>query len=132
MSSVYLALHLALHGTPLTANGRSVIRDWVHVSDVARAIVDLLAAPRLGHHTYNVTSEAVTTEQLLNAVAAAVPGTTVGWVELASNANVPLFSELAPAPLSIDRLQADIGFKPRYSVIEGVNAHANWLRRRTS
>ncbi len=131
MSSIYLALHLALEGTPLTANGRSVLRDWVHVSDVARAIVDLLAAPRLHHHTYNVTSEAVKTEQVLNAVVAAVPGTTVGWVESASNANVPLFSELVPAPLSIDRLQADIGFKPRFSVVEGVSAYADWLRRRT-
>jgi UDP-glucose 4-epimerase len=130
MSSVYLALHLALHGTPLTANGRSVIRDWVHVSDVVRAIVDLMEAPRLNHHTYNVTSEAVTTEQLLNAVVAAVPGATVGWVELASTANVPLFSEQVPAPLSIDRLKTDIGFEPRYAVVEGVNAYANWLRSR--
>jgi UDP-glucose 4-epimerase len=132
MSSVYLALHLAIQGTPLTANGRSVIRGWVHVTDVARAVVDLLTAPRLHHHTYNVTGEAVKTEQVLNAVVAAVPGTTVGWVESASNANVPLFSDLVPAPLSIERLQADIEFKPQFSVVEGIDAYANWLRSRTS
>lgn len=130
MSSIYLALHLALDGTPLRANGRSVIRDWVHVSDVAHAIIHLLAAPRLDHHTYNVTGEAVTTEQLLTAAVAAVPGATVDWVESVSNANVPVFSEQVPAPLSVERLKADIGFAPRYSVDEGVNAYAAWLRSR--
>jgi UDP-glucose 4-epimerase len=130
MSSLYLALHHALAGKPLTANGRSIIRDWVHVTDVARAIVDVLTAPRLGHQTYNVTGEAVTMEQLLYAVVAAVPGATVDWVEAPSNANVPVFTEQVPAPLSIERLKADVGFVPRYSVIEGVSAYADWLRSR--
>jgi UDP-glucose 4-epimerase len=130
MSSIYLALHLALAGAPLRANGRSVIRDWVHASDVAGAIVDLLDGQCLNYDTYNVTGEAVTTERLLQAVVAVIPGTTVDWVQSASVANVPVFSEQVPAPLSIDRLRADVGFAPRYSLVEGVSAYAAWLRGR--
>jgi nucleoside-diphosphate-sugar epimerase len=132
MSSIYAALHLALEGRPLAANGRYVVRDWVHVHDVARAIIDLLIAPNLNYDVYNVTGEALTTEQLLKAVTAAVRGTSVDWVESASNANVPLLTERIPAPLSIDRLTADIGFRPRYSTREGIHAYAAWLRRRAT
>ena len=127
MSPVYNAVHLALSGQPIRCNDRYAPRDHVHVHDVAHAISLVLHTPDLAHDIYNIAGDNVTTEALLAAVAAAVPDTSIEWVDSAEDANFPV-SAAVRGPLDMSRLRADTGYVQRFGIEDGVAEYVGWVR----
>ncbi len=95
---------------------RPACRDWLYVRDAVAGIMALLDAGTLPHDVYNV---AAGYEWPLTAwceqLQARYPG--FRWALAASEAaNVNLFDRADRAPLSIARLCADTGFRPRFDL----------------
>lgn len=128
MSLVYQAVHLALAGTPLRSNAPAAIRDWIHGRDVASAVAALAATPALRHDVYNLAGPAVTVAELLDIVAAVLPGTQVQWVDSPAAANLPIPTTAIRGPLSTRRLQQDTGFRPAITIERGIRAYVAALR----
>lgn len=123
MSTVYVAIRRALVGEPLRAPAAAAgwRRDWLHGDDAARAIGALLEQAAPAHRVYNLSGTAITTERLLAAVAAAVPGTGIEWVDDPSRANIAA-PTIAAAGRNLDcrRLEEGLGVRPQIGIEEGV------------
>lgn len=95
---------------------------FVHVDDVAEAVAAGLAATRLGHYTYNVTSgEVLTMPQIVAIAGQALPG-----------ASVELIPGVDDAPevqtdFSLARIGADTGWRPRLPLATGFAAYVRAL-----
>ena len=88
------------------------IRDYVHVGDVARALVDLVAAPLLG--IVNIaTGIGTSVKALAGMMCAAVGQPERSLVELE-----PVSSYLV---LAIDRARAELGWTPSIELERGVS-----------
>jgi UDP-glucose 4-epimerase/UDP-glucuronate 4-epimerase len=129
MSAVHIALELALAGQPLRCLAPQHSRDWIHGRDAARAMIALLRSATLSHGVYNLGGEAIAMERLLRAVAAAVPGSTVEWVDRPEAANVPSNRDPdAFRNMDTGRLRRDVGFQQSIGIDEGIRETADWLR----
>lgn len=127
MSTVYTALRLALAGEPLRAAAPAAgwRRDWLHGQDAARAMAALLRAAAPRHNLYNLSGEPISTARLLDAVAAAVPGTRIEWVDDPGRANVPA-PDAAAAGRNLDcrRLRRELAVAPEIGIEAGIRAEA--------
>jgi UDP-glucose 4-epimerase len=115
--------------TPVRIGGASPGRDWVHGADVGQAVVRLLAAPRLNHVVYNVSSgEAVTFRSLVEMFAEE------GLI-VAEDSGAPEFApriEDHRPPLDIARLTTDTGFRPGIRLRDGIRALVAFHRGRAA
>ncbi|WP_093089618.1 NAD-dependent epimerase/dehydratase family protein [Pseudonocardia oroxyli] len=93
--------------------------DLCYVKDCGRAIALLMAAERLSHSVYNISSGSlVRYAEVVDAINRAVPG-----------ADLSLPPGGAPGGhLDITRLQQDTGFVPEYDVERAVRDYVAWLR----
>jgi nucleoside-diphosphate-sugar epimerase len=107
---------------------RPGLRDWVYARDVAQAVLLLLDAPRLNHAVYNVGSGfRWTIEDWCRRLAARHPGLTHRLSSDPAECNVDLHSPLDRAPLSIDRLNQELGYRPRYDLDAAFTDLMAWL-----
>lgn len=98
--------------------------DLCYVKDCGRAIALLMAAKRLNHGTYNVsTGRLVRYSEVVAAINAVVPGANITLPE-GRNPDRPPDNYL-----DTTRLRADTGFRPEYDVERAVPDYADWLRR---
>ncbi|KAB2370963.1 NAD-dependent epimerase/dehydratase family protein [Actinomadura montaniterrae] len=101
--------------------------DLCYVKDCGRAIALLMAAERLNHRVYNVSSgRPVRYGDAVAAINAAVPGADITLPE-GRNPDQPQGNHL-----DITRLTEDTGFQPEYDVERAVSDYAAWLRRHDS
>jgi UDP-glucose 4-epimerase len=126
LSAIQAWTRAAIRGEPLRVGGpATAVRDPIYVADVAAGIAAVLLAERLPHDVYNVGwGRGVTTEATLAAIARLVPGLKV---ELAPG-EPSRWPSLARGPLSIERLQRDLGWTPAYDLDSGLAAYVGWLR----
>ncbi|MDX2100976.1 MAG: NAD(P)-dependent oxidoreductase [Alphaproteobacteria bacterium] len=107
---------------------RPGLRDWVYARDVADGIVRLLNAPKLDHGVYHIGSGfRWTLEDWCSRLARRYPG--FAWRLSADPAEmtVDLFSTTDRAPLLIDRLVAETGFRPRFDLDAAFADFMTWL-----
>jgi UDP-glucose 4-epimerase len=98
--------------------------DLCYVKDCGRAIALLMAAERLNHRIYNVSSgRLVGYSEVVAAINAAVPGANITLPE-GRNPDRPPDNYL-----DTTRLRADTGFRPEYDVEHAVPDYVDWLRR---
>lgn len=129
MSTVHHAVALAMAGQPIIATAPDLGRDWTHAADVGGGVALLLALPRPGHDLYHLgIGRDFTLEETLAAVAAAVPGTRITWVDDIDQTNIPLSITNRRPALGIDRAERDLGFIPRYDIQAGIAAYVARLR----
>ena len=104
------------------SDGRQV-RDYMHVTDVANALVALLHSDVQG--PVNIaTGEAHPIATLIEHIAAATgKPELIGWGEREIPAGDPLRLEA-----NVDRLLNEVGFTPRYSLEEGIAQTVDWWR----
>ncbi|MBL8701187.1 MAG: NAD(P)-dependent oxidoreductase [Alphaproteobacteria bacterium] len=107
-------------------------RDWIYSRDIARAIVLLLDAPRLGHAVYNVTAGIVWDARLVaEAMALALPGFAWRVADDAAAANIRYHSPPGRARRSprIDRIRTDLGYTPEFMPALAAADYAAWVAR---
>jgi UDP-glucose 4-epimerase len=122
--------HLAVQGTPcVRVNTLAAAGDYVHVEDVARAIIALLRAPRLRYSTYNIAQGVTTTiGELVDWAAEKAPGFHA-QVSAASEADIVQDESLRAGmwgAYDISRISTETGWRPR-PVREALHAYMDWI-----
>jgi UDP-glucose 4-epimerase len=105
---------------------RPGVRDWLYAPDAARAVLALVDAPRLVHRLYNIgPGRSFSVLDWGKQLAARRPGfsCTVG-----KPANVDLGGDRDRAPLSVQRLAEETGFRARFGLKESVKHLDEWAR----
>lgn len=98
--------------------------DLCYVDDCARAIATIHRAGQLEHRVYNVgAGRSVGTSELVETVAAAVPGATLPEEVYRVDA-----VERPAAHMDVTRAEKELGLTPQFSLREGIAAYAEWLR----
>ena len=108
-----------------TTHGRQR-RDFMHVEDVASALVALLLADRVTGPVNIASGRPVPVRELISTIASEVGRPElVGWGELALGANEP---PLVAADVA--RLRDEVGFAPRRGLADGLREVVDWWRER--
>jgi len=107
---------------------RPGLRDWVYARDVAQAVLLLLDAPRLNHPVYNVGSGfRWTIEDWCRRLVARHPQLKHRLSSDPAECNIDLHGPLDRAPLAIDRLNQELGYRPRYDLDAAFTDLMAWL-----
>lgn len=123
MSPPYMMVHAALDKRRLVIHGPDLGRDWTYVDDIINGIYLLLTVPReqLRHTEYNVScGEPGTNRDIAQAVLAAEPDFSYIFCKDTEEADMVLFPPITRGAMDIGRLKADTGFRPRFSLKEGI------------
>jgi nucleoside-diphosphate-sugar epimerase len=106
---------------PVSIFGGAIARDWTHVDDIAAGIDALARAERLRHPVYNLSAGvAVSLSQVAETFAR--HGLRVSETDDPAAADIVQRPGDARPPLSLARLVADTGFRPRHDIASGVAA----------
>lgn len=127
----YVFLHRALSGQPIRINAPDAVGDHIHAVDVAKAIISLLDknAP-LQHPVYNIAyGQAVTMGDLLDTIAAIIPGTRWEVADAASCDVVanPTFKGGRWGAYDISRISTETGWRPR-PLVDALGDYADFIR----
>jgi len=116
-----------VNGKPVRLErGGDQLDDIVYVDDVAESLVLALVAKRLNHPAYNIGSgKGQTLRQFADAVRAAVPAADI---EVGPGLNPMGFDVHYYAILDISRARDDLGYAPRFGLVEGVRDYVESLR----
>ncbi len=122
--------HLAVDRVQrVRVNSLSAVGDYIHVEDVARALVSLLRAPALRYSAYNVAAGAtVSVGDLVGWAAEKAPGFHAE-VSAADEADILQDATLRDGmwgAYDISRISAETGWKPR-PVREALHAYIDWI-----
>ena len=122
--------HMALAGVErVRVNTLDAVGDYIHVEDVARAIVSLLRAPRLHYSVYNIACGATASiGELVSWVAEKVPGFGVQIVpaEQADILQDPALRDGMWGAYDVSRIFSETGWKPR-PMREALHAYMDWI-----
>jgi len=121
---------LALDGARrVRVNTLEAVGDYIHVEDVARAIISLLLAPRLRYSTYNIALGATASiGDIVHWVAEKIPG-------FRAELSAPEHAELLQDPqlrdgmwgaYDISRIHGETGWTPR-PMREALHGYMDWL-----
>jgi UDP-glucose 4-epimerase len=110
-------------------NTLAAVGDYIHVEDVARAVVSLLRAPALRYGTYNIAAgRTATVGDLVGWAAEKAPGFRA---EITAAADADIVQDAALSDgmwgaYDISRISAETGWKPR-PVREALHAYMDWI-----
>ena len=122
--------HMALEGAKrVRVNTLAAVGDYIHVEDVARAVVSLLRARALRYGAYNVAAgTTATVGDLVGWAAEKVPGFQAE-ITAAADADIVQDASLSDGmwgAYDISRISAETGWKPR-PVREALHAYMDWI-----
>jgi nucleoside-diphosphate-sugar epimerase len=117
-------LRAALEGERYAlAEGGDHLVEYIHVEDAAEAGVAAATAGDLGQDVYNITGDRqVSLAQAAGVVRALVPG---AHIEIGPGYIATLDRQ---GRQDITAAARDLGYRPRWSLEDGVRAYADWLR----
>lgn len=122
--------HMALDGTQcVRVNTLDAVGDYVHVEDVARAIVSLLHAPHLRYSTYNIAcGTTASIGDLVGWAAEKVPGfrAEVAPPDRADILQDPALKDGMWGAYDISRIAGETGWKPR-PTRDALHAYMDWI-----
>jgi len=122
--------HMAVEGVKrVRVNTLDAVGDYIHSEDVARAIVSLLRASRLGYSAYNVAYGATATlGDMIQWAAEKVPGFSAEVVpsEQADILQDPTLRDGMWGAYDVSRIFGDTGWKPR-PMREALHAYMDWI-----
>lgn len=108
---------------------RPGLRDWVYSRDVANSIVQILIKKELKYDVYNIGSgRSWTIEQWCQLLKGEFSQFDYEVIENSNKSNVDFFVPKDANKLSIDRLQLDIGYSPRYGMEQSFEDYMNWIK----
>jgi UDP-glucose 4-epimerase len=122
--------HLAAKGTTcVRVNTLTAVGDYVHVEDVAQAIIALLRAPELRYRTYNIAQGVTTTiGELVEWASEKAPGF---HAKITAPSDADIVQDEYPragmwGAYDISRISAETGWKPR-PVRDALHAYIDWI-----
>jgi len=122
--------HMALDGQKrVRVNTLDAVGDYIHVEDVARAIVSLLLAPRLRYSAYNIACGATASiGDLVRWAAEKVPGfhAEIAPPEQADILQDPALKDGMWGAYDISRIGHETGWAPR-PVREAMHSYMDWI-----
>lgn len=105
---------------------RPGVRDWLYAPDAARAVLAILEAPRLAYRIYNIgPGRSFSVLDWGKRLAARRPGFSCA---VGKPANIDLGGHRDRAPLSVQRLADETGFRARFGQDESVAHLDQWAR----
>ncbi|MDQ6434294.1 NAD(P)-dependent oxidoreductase [Mesorhizobium sp. LHD-90] len=105
--------------------GRDFYRQYVHVDDVATALVLALDAEKLPRRSYTITGGSyVTLAEVARTVKAALP-----QADITMGAGPDPIDDVQ-ARFDISAAERDLGYRPRISLLDGIRSYAQWLAAR--
>lgn len=108
---------------------RPGVRDWIYAPDVARAVQAVARAATLQHRVYNVSStQAWSALAWGEALAVRRPDLVCRLAHTDEQPTIALHSEADRAPLSSDRLHAELGWQAAYGLADSVAHLDAWHR----
>ena len=128
MSVIYQLAHAAVRGEDIAVFGADRSRDFCYITDVAEAFARLALADTLRYDVYNVAGErAATVREVCDALCTLAPD--FSWSECEQQvADVVAMPGSERNTLDLSRLRDDVGFVPRYSLLDGLTEYLAWLR----
>jgi len=122
--------HLAVQGAKrVRVNTLAAVGDYIHVEDVARAVVSLLRAPALRYAVYNIAAgRTATVGDLVAWAAEKAPGF---HAEITAAADADIVQDAALSggmwgAYDISRIGAETGWQPR-PVRQALHAYMDWI-----
>jgi UDP-glucose 4-epimerase len=122
--------HLAVEGVMrVRVNTLAAVGDYIHVEDVARAVISLLRAPALRYGAYNIAAgTTATVGDLVGWAAEKTPGF---HAEISAAADADILQDATLSDgmwgaYDISRISAETGWKPR-PVREALHAYMDWI-----
>ena len=105
-----------------------IAKDWIYIEDVAEAFARLVEAPQLRYAMYNLgLGESVMVRDVMDYIRRAWPRIEVSvmpnWTP-----NPNLSSARLRPPLAMTRLAEDVGFRPQFTLEQGIARYAEWLK----
>ena len=122
---------LALRGAAAIVPLKEVWRDWIYSRDAARGLIAIVKAAASQHTVYHLTS-GIDWRGSFTAWCETLKGAypTFSW-RIAANGerpNVSFVVERDRAPMNIDRIVNDVGFKPQFGPREAFDDYIGWIR----
>jgi UDP-glucose 4-epimerase len=122
--------HMALDGVEcVRVNTLDAVGDYIHVEDVASAIVSLLRTPHLRYSAYNIACGVTASiRDMVGWAAEKVPGFRAEIVppEQADIVQDPARSDGMWGAYDVSRIGAETGWKPR-PMREALHAYMDWI-----
>lgn len=121
-------VRMALAGEQIRLVHLDHVRDWIHTDDLGRAVLEVLQRDSLSSTVFNVAGpQGYTHRALLAALGQTVP---VRYQQVDEReANIPAtVTRERRGPLAIRRLMAETGYRPRYTLEEGLRQYVTWTR----
>ena len=126
-SPLYQIASLILNGENVKLN-REDCRDWIYAPDIARAVRALRDANQLRHSVYNIsTGQYWSALNWGQAFAKHFSGIKCDLIVGQEKPNVETHTPKERKPLSIERLQQDTSFVPKYDLDSSVADYYSWL-----
>jgi nucleoside-diphosphate-sugar epimerase len=120
--------------TQMALQGREAVlpgagrRDWVYSRDVAAALVAILDAERPCYDVYNIGPGVEwTVEEWCSRLKEAYPRFSYRFASKGEEANVNYHLPQDRAPFAVNRLVKDIGFRPRFGLVEAFKDYMEWV-----
>ena len=132
MGTIYGLVKAATANKKVTVWGRDVERDWTYVEDTADAIIQLLLADKkkLRYQEYNVSSAVATTnEEVAKAVQEVYPDFEFTMTDDRDSADISVAPPCNRGIADITRISEDLGFKPAWTLKDGIAKYAEHLKR---
>ena len=124
--------HLALEGARrVRVNTLDAVGDYIHVEDLAAAVISLLRVPHLNYSAYNVACGVpASIGQMVGWAAEKVPGFAAEVVpaEQADIVQDPSLRDGMWGAYDVSRISADTGWRPR-AMRDALHAYMDWISR---
>jgi UDP-glucuronate 4-epimerase len=102
--------------------GRDFYKQYVHVDDVADAILLALYAPHFGQRAYTISGDSyLTFAEIAEIVRKVLPS-----AEIAIDAGLDPMDDVQ-ARFDISAAERDLGYRPRIALEDGIRSYAAWL-----
>jgi len=108
---------------------RAGLRDWIYAPDVAEAAMAVAGAASLGHGVYNVsTGRRFSVLDWGQRLAASFPGFVCRLAEPGEAATIDFHGPSDRAPLAVERLAGDLGWRAKTDGLDSADRLAAWWR----
>jgi nucleoside-diphosphate-sugar epimerase len=107
-------------------------KDWVYSRDIAKSLVKMLTADKLGYDVYNLSSGYIWSGTAwCDKLKEAFPKFDYTIVDDVASADITDFGQRDRNPMRIERLKNDLGYTPIYDMEKSFEDYMEWINNNT-